>query len=149
MTENNNSFENFETLNLEGTTKNYMLEAAKWGRFLGIVGFVMLALLVLIALFMIIGGGAMSNIPGFAASGTIIGLMYLLLSARSFFPTLYLYNYSVKMISAITGNSQEDFNVSVENLKSMFKFTGILMIVVLSFYALIIVFGLIAMMAAM
>lgn len=146
MEKSNNSFDNFETLKLEGTTKNFMLEAAKWGRFIGVVGFIMLGIMVLFSIFLIIMGGSfMQELPGFGASeDTSLGIMYLLIITLYFFPNLYLYNYATKMISAIKGNSQNDFNLSLENLKSLFKFIGIFMIVVLSFYALIIFAALIA-----
>ena len=58
-----------------------------------------------------------------------------------FFPCLYLYRFSVKMQSAVKAVSQENFDESLMNLKSMFKFYGIFTIVILSFYALVFIIG--------
>lgn len=150
MENSNNSFDNFETLKLEGPTKNFMLEAAKWGRFLGIVGFIILGIIALISvLLFFFGGSVLQDVPGLnATGGATFGIMYIIIVILYFFPTLYLYNYATKMITAIKGSSQNDFNLSVENLKSMFKFMGIFMIVILSFYAIIIFAAIIGVIAS-
>jgi hypothetical protein len=54
-----------------------------------------------------------------------------------FFPCLYLNKFSVKMKTALNSINQEDFEDSFKNLKSLFKFYGILSIILLSFYALV------------
>lgn len=48
------------------------------------------------------------------------------------------------MQSAVKMISQENFDESLMNLKSMFKFYGIFVIVVLSFYALAFIIGIAA-----
>jgi predicted RND superfamily exporter protein len=71
--------------------------------------------------------------------GITIG--YLLASLLLFFPCLYLYKFSVKMKVALNAISQENFETSLQNLKSLLKFYGILAIILLSFYALVFVIG--------
>jgi hypothetical protein len=56
-----------------------------------------------------------------------------------FFPSLYLFNFASKMKRAFQGNDQQVLTASLKNLKSFFKFYGIFTVVILSFYALIII----------
>jgi hypothetical protein len=75
---------------------------------------------------------------GLSASITAgMTVVYLLLALLFFFPCLYLFKFSVKMQASLNSMSQENFEESLKNLKSMFKFYGICTIVMLSIYALI------------
>lgn len=75
------------------------------------------------------------------SSGVKVGMtiVYLFLALMMFFPCFYLYKFSVKMQSAVKAVSQENFDESLMNLKSMFKFYGVFTIIILSLYALIII----------
>jgi predicted ferric reductase len=66
-------------------------------------------------------------------------VLYLVCAGMLFLPCLYLYKFSIKMQLAVKSVNQENFDESLMNLKSMFKFYGILTIVLLSFYVLIFV----------
>ncbi len=48
------------------------------------------------------------------------------------------------MQAAVRGVSQENFDESLMNLKSMFKFYGIFTIILLAFYALAFIVGIVA-----
>ena len=145
--------ENLDLLNndLQVTpqTQSYLSESAKWGKFLAIMGFILCGIMVIIAFiipsFMVkvppYNEMSESYTAGMKAGMTI---MYLLFSLLFFFPCFYLYKFSVKMQSAVKSISQENFDESLMNLKSMFKFYGILTIIILSFYALVFVIAMIA-----
>ena len=79
-------------------------------------------------------------------SGMKVGMtiVYLLIALLLFFPCLYLYKFSVKMQSAVKVVSQENFDESLMNLKSMFKFYGIFTIIILSFYTLVFIIVILA-----
>ena len=115
--------------------------SAKWGKFLSIVGFVFIGL-------MIIGGLVMQAfMPSFGSYGygspflKYIGTVYLILGIILFFPCLYLLKFSNKILEAIRTSNQESLDNAFVNLKAMFKFYGVVTIVVLGFYALIFLFG--------
>jgi len=133
----------------------YLTEIAKWARFLAIVGFIFLVVLVIIALFMgSIMGATMSEIDDEAAGamGALMGggmtALYLLMAALYFFPTWYLYRFATRTKQALASSDSELLAGGLEQLKSCFKFMGILMIIVLAFYALGIVFAIIGISAA-
>ncbi len=124
-------------LQIDHQASSFLRETAKWSKFLAIVGFIFIGLFLIIVLF---AGSLMSSMmssaygtPGSGSGGTIlvaaVGLIY-------FFPCFYLYKFATKMQVALRNNDQESLNTSFENLKSCFKFMGILMIILLAFYAL-------------
>ena len=121
--------------------KSYLAETAKWGKFLAIVGFVFIGLMALFGLFF---GSFMSNFAGgelFPVSPMIFTVMYLLIAALYFFPVLYLYRFSTKMQVALRLDNERDLTESFSNLKSLYKFMGIMTAVILGIYALLFVFG--------
>jgi hypothetical protein len=142
------------TLRLGDDSKAYLYEAARWGKFLSIVGFVMIGILALFGLFF---GTLMSKFSGMGAASAYGGgngmaalpaafsiISFLLVAVLYFFPTFYLFQFSNKSLAAVRNNDSEGITEGLKNLKSMFKFMGILMAIILGFYALIIVFSIIA-----
>jgi len=132
---------------LSDAARRFILETAKWAKFLAIVGFVMLGLAVIAVIFMLIAGAALvSSFPGGGAAVGGLGfmaLLYIAMIALYFFPTFYLYKFATKMKTGILNSDNSNIDSGFENLKSTFKFMGILMIVVLSFYALAILLALV------
>jgi hypothetical protein len=130
-------------LTVSPMASGYLNETGKWAKFLAIVGFCMIGLLVIGAIFagsMFSAMGADMPVPGF-----FITFMYLLLALFYFFPIYYLFKFAKHIRLAIVSKSTSDLESALENLKSHYKFIGILMIVILSIYVL---FGGGAMLAA-
>lgn len=126
---------------LNSISQDNLNSAAKWGRFLAIVGFVFCGL-------MIIGGLIMQTLmPSFGVYNygntflKYIGIVYLVLGIILFFPCLYLLKFSNKMLEAIRTSNQESLDNAFINLKAMFKFYGVVTIVILGFYALLFLLG--------
>ena len=119
--------------------KNYLLETSKWSKFLAIVGYIGMGLLILIGIAVTIGFSILSSVSHFGFPMGILGVVYILLGVLYFFPINYMYKFSVHLTQGFKSNNQQSVNYGFENLKSLFKFTGIFTIVVLSIYALIII----------
>jgi hypothetical protein len=74
--------------------------------------------------------------------GNAFWSFFVILSALIlFFPAYYLFNFSSKVRRAIQNDDQAILTESFKNLKSFFKFYGILIIICLSFYALLLIFA--------
>lgn len=137
--------ENLDLLNndLQVTplSQNFLNEAAKWGKFLSIIGFIFCGFLAVAAFFM---PALYSRLTAFnqlssdvvGATATLITVIYLVFAVLLFFPCFYLNKFSVKMKIALNSVSQENFEESFKNLKSLMKFYGIFTIIILSFYVL-------------
>ncbi len=128
----------------------YLTQTAKWGKFLSIIGMIFCGLIILVGLF---AGTFMSTImfsqySGLEGAGRGLGIlvtvMYVGIGIIALMPSIYLYRYSAKMKAALASNDQLVLADAFKNLKSMFKFYGICTIILLGFYALILVFAVIA-----
>lgn len=121
------------------TIESYILESAKWGKFLAIVGYVFMGLMVLFAFVILFGMSELSKATGTKFPSMLLGLFYLLFTGINFIPITYLYRFSTEAKQAVESNDEEQYTSAFGNLKSLLKFTGIFTIVVLSLYALMIV----------
>lgn len=146
--------QNLFDLQIDHQSNSYLSEAAKWGKFLAIMGFIFCGLLVIAALFagtlmatMMSGLGSAES-AGAAVGGGIITFAYIIIALIYFFPCLYLFNFASKMQTALRSSQQELLNISFRNLKACFKFMGILMIIALAFWALAFIIAIGAGMAA-
>ena len=91
----------FENLSISNQSESYLLSTAKWAKFLAILVFIGIGI-------MIIAGGFITGISGilgeyqtspvFASSaGTVfIGLIYVIGAILYFFPTYYLFHFASK-----------------------------------------------------
>lgn len=132
-----------EGLHFSHEIRNYLTETAKWGKFLSILGFIGIGLMVLGSLlistvFSYVFAAASFPMPSFA-----ITVIYLLVALLCFFPVYYLYNFSTKMQASLKMDDQSALTSSFQNLKSHYRFIGILMIVILSLYALLFIIGIV------
>ena len=123
------------------TSQSNLITAAKWGKFLAIVGFIFCVLMVLIGIFAQAFLSASRTFPYESESLKYLWIGYSILALICFFPCLYLFKFSNKVQAAIKTSSQENLDAAFMNLKSMFKFYGIFTIVILVIYALAFVFG--------
>jgi predicted RND superfamily exporter protein len=73
--------------------------------------------------------------------GAVLGVVYILLAVLYFFPCLYLLRFSNHMKVALATEDQTRLTTAFENLKSVFKFIGVLTIVILGIYVLAFLFG--------
>ncbi|MBS1589287.1 MAG: hypothetical protein JST52_06695 [Bacteroidetes bacterium] len=142
--ENYNQLNEEANLKIDQTVKAELLETARWTKFIAIIGFVFLGLLILGAIFVAAGISIVSEAASLGNSyGIAIILLYLMIAVLYFFPIRYLYRFSVLINPAIIYNRQEDFNRAMSYQRRMFKFIGILCIIVIGLYALIFVTALI------
>jgi hypothetical protein len=135
------------SLQVDAGNTPYLTEAAKWAKFLAIVGFVICAISLLAVIFF--GAtltSSISELDSEAASPSgvqnVILVFYVaIIVILYFFPLLYLYNFGSKLNTAIKHNDQVSLNTSFRNLKSCFKYLGILTIIVMCVYAIGIIFA--------
>ena len=131
--------------------RDYLETAAKWAKFLGIMGFIFTALIVLGAFsVMTIGssfGSAMPPGSPFAGGmfGVGLGIFYLVLALPYFFISLYMYNFAEKTKAGLYSSNSEIMTLAYKNLRNYFRLSGILILAMIVIYILIIIFGIGAM----
>ncbi len=129
--------ENAAPIVINEEIKSYLLETSKWGKFMAIVGYVGMGLLVLLAIVMMVGLSFLSGIARTGFPMGIMGLVYIALAVLYYFPVTYLYKFSVQMKQGINSGDESSVTTGFQNLKSLFKFMGIMVIVIISIYALV------------
>lgn len=119
--------------------KSYLMETAKWARFIAIVSIVLGGLLAIFSIFAgsILNSG--SNMDMFPFSATLIAIVYLIVAALIIIPNIFLLNFATKGIGALRSGSESELTVAFRNLKSYYKFIGILTAIMIGFYALVFV----------
>lgn len=129
---------------IDQSSRAHLSETAKWAKFLSIVGFVMCGLIILAAFFVgtFLATMTSSYNQGYNSAGltkgmgAVVTVFYIGIAVLVFFPYLFLFRFATRMKTALNTNDQLTLNTSFQNLKIMFRYVGILTIVMLSFYAL-------------
>ena len=136
---------NLFELQVDPSSSNYLSETTKWSKFLAIVGFVMCTIFMIMGIMMAITFSTdMAGVGLYGAGfGIGIAMVYIILGALYFFPCLYLLRFAIRMQTALRSNDQNSLVAGFANLKSCFKFMGILTIVILAFWVITFIFGII------
>jgi magnesium-transporting ATPase (P-type) len=137
------------SLTIDPTTKTHLFETARWARFLAIVGFVFLVLVIFLGVYssMMIsrfeeGYRSTLGVTGVMnAAGAGVAVMYIVMAVVAFFPLLFTFRFSSLMRHALNSNDQALLNASFQNLKVCFRYLGIITIIFLVMTALTLVFG--------
>jgi len=116
--------------------KTYLMETAKWAKFIAITTIVMGGIMVLVGIF---AASTMANIA--AMSGAPFGpvffvVFYRIVAGLVIVPALFLLNFATQGISALRSGNETQLTLAFQNLKSYYKFIGIMFAVVLGTYAL-------------
>ena len=136
---------------LSSDDKGYLETAAKWAKFLAIMGFIGCGIMVLAAFSMFAMGSALSSLPSSEGSpamlgmggrmfGTGLGLVYLLITLPFFFTCLYLYRFASKTQESLYSSNLTATEAFL-NLRNYFRFRGYLVIGIIVLYLLVIVVG--------
>ena len=119
--------------------KGYLRNGATWGKFIAIVGYVGIGFMSVISIAMIVFAPFMNKIQG-GQLGTIsliaMGAVYIIMAILYYFPVSFLYRYSVRVIKAVNADDQMMLESSFRNLNNLFRFIGVITIIMLSIIAL-------------
>lgn len=139
-------------LQIDASGKAHLSEAATWARFLAIIGFIFLVLMVFYGFWMVtmmdsvmgeLGGGIYGN-DMLSGAGTMIAVLYLVIAIIYFFPLMFTLRFANKMKQALATNDQVVLNDSLKNLKITLRYLGILTIIALVFVIIAVLGGVMA-----
>jgi hypothetical protein len=128
-------------LEVDEIAKSHLLETARWGKFLAIVGFVFIGLMVIFGLFTGLAASSFSSgglLGGIGGVGLL--LLYLLIAALYFYPCFALFKFATNMKPAINTMNREQFNSALGKLKALFQYMGVMTIILLSLYGIVLLF---------
>ena len=139
--EENKTEQESKTLEITAEVATHLDGAGKWGKFLAILGFVFMGLMVMagIILSIVFAFIPKGGFGGFPFPTFLIGVFYLVMAAIYILPILYLYRFSTGIKMALMLKNQEQMVKAFRNLKALYRFIGIFTIVVFALYILMIV----------
>lgn len=130
-------------LEVDNTAKAYMLETARWAKFLAILSFIGMGILIAAGFYMSTMSSqlaaAYGNNPMMETMGPIMMVMYILIVAIYFYPVFALLKFSNLIKPAIQSANQQQFNNAFRYMKNMFKYIGIITIIILCLYGVVII----------
>jgi hypothetical protein len=119
--------------NLEVRITNDMINSMRstkpWTKLVAIFGFIVVGFCALIGIVMMFGGGLIPH--GDGISSVVAGIMYIIMSALYFVPSLYLLRYSSAVDKFINNMMESDMELALAYQKSFWKYVGIFSIVML------------------
>lgn len=132
-----NISENLATrMELDEISIRHLVAIHKWAYFFAIIGFVGIAILLLIG---ILSKTILEMInPELEAGATMVGLIYVVLAFIYLFPVIYLYRFSRLSKKAIQQSNSLFMQEALLNFKKHYQFMGIVTISILVLYFVII-----------
>ena len=114
---------------------DFLRQTRPWVLFLSVLGFIVTGIMVLFG----VGFGLLGMAGGGGSVvGAGMGLLYIAISAIYFFPALFLWRYGSRIGGLMAGGQVQDLENALEAQKSFWRFTGILMAVVIVLYVAVI-----------
>jgi hypothetical protein len=125
-------------------TMNDLRIAGQWGKLLAVFGFISVGFMLLVSLFLILFPFNQFDASIIPYPPAIIGGVYLVLAFIYLFPVIYLYRFSSQAKKAFMHRDENHFHSSIQNLKILFRLTGIFTIASLVLVFIILMFALVA-----
>jgi hypothetical protein len=142
MENNVNTPQNEISFTDNSAINEYLIETSKWGKFLAIMGYIGIGLLIALAIIMMFALSAISRFSGTGFSMILVGILYIIIAVIYYFPIHYLYQFSINIRRGLNSKDLPTITSGFRNLKSLFKFMGILTIVIFSIYVLLLLIAL-------
>jgi hypothetical protein len=134
------------SIGVDETAKAHLLETARWTKFIAIFFFIMSALLVVLGLVVavVLGNSNDTSNPVLALLGGVgLAVVYIFFVGLYVYPTWALFKFSKLTNAAMQTSNQQQFNEALKYQKNMYKYMGVLLIIVLALYGISFVLGVI------
>lgn len=130
----NNLEQNTNVLEVTENTKKYLKTMASWTTFMAVLGFISIAFLVLASIIMLVMGKKSIGSAAIPFQGfySFMGLFYIVFAVMYIFPNLFLLRFSQKTKNALVNQDTNGLEEGVKNMKSYWKFMGIMIIVMIA-----------------
>jgi hypothetical protein len=135
MTENIPAFK----ISLTEEAIDHLQKLSKWASFISILGFIYLALIILLAFFDVF----YTNSFGWERETGVAlfrVMLYLLIDIVCFFPILYLYKFSMYAKQSIRTSGTPELTVALKYLRNHYTYNGVL-IILIALVVIVVVIG--------
>lgn len=138
-----------DSMHIDAQMRDFLLESARWMKFIAIIGFIACGLILLGGLFMMMVGSSRSmRRSGLmlmrGPSPAAIGFGYIIGAVIGFFPFNHMFRAALGIANGLIMGDHSALMDGMANMKSYFRFRGIATIIGLSLYALMLLFMIMA-----
>ena len=144
MEDNNNSAPTVNTAGIPQLTSQsiaYLHKAAKWGKFISLLGFIMTSLMIIAGILMsfVLNSVNLNEMAPLNSpfSAKALSILYVSVAAIFLIPVSFLHAFSNNAIKAVNQGNTDKMTTSLRNLKNLFVFLGISTLVILALYVII------------
>jgi len=115
----------------------FLVKAAKWGKFMAILGFIVTGLLLVSGILMSFVLNSVQdemvplNIP---FPPLVLSIIYILIAGVYIIPVIFLNSFCNNILKAANFSSTEHLTTSLKNLKNLFVFIGVSTVIILLIY---------------
>jgi hypothetical protein len=150
-------FASSSALGGEGITEGVLEQLRKtkgWVKFLGVMAFIGAALMVVLGVVIMAGGAFGAAFAGQAGAElgpwftAIIGLIYIVMALLYIYPGMKLWKYGKTIDRLLEDRASVTLEAALNEQRSLWKFCGIMMIIMLSLYIVAAIVAVIAIGAA-
>jgi hypothetical protein len=110
----------------------YLKEASPWLRFIGIVYYIVCGFMVAGGLISLIAAPLMENLDIDGTTGFLTGIGYLVSAVIMFFPARFIYSFGARLRNYFLSNKAKELELAFKYNKSLWKFYGVMTIVILA-----------------
>lgn len=121
------------------TTLEHLRGTKPWVRLLSVLSFIGAFFMVLGGLAMMVGAGFLGEAGLEGMAGVGIGAAYLLFAVIYIFPALWMWRYASSIQTLLSSRRAADLDTAMRNQKAVWRFFGIIAMVILVLYAVILV----------
>jgi len=122
----------------------YLKGASPWLRFVGIVGFIFLGIMLVGVIALIAGVGSLANSLGMGAFSSFVFVIYLPTLIIMFFLVFFTYRFGKRIQAYLHTGDSAYLEDAFKNNKSYWTLTGVLFIIGLAGFALALIGGILA-----
>jgi hypothetical protein len=127
---------------LNSESVGFLLKAAKWGKFLAILGFIVTGLILIAGILMsfVLNMVQDEMVPlNMPFPPKVLSIIYVIIAGIYIIPVIYLNSFCNNAIKAVTISSTEHLTKSIRNLRNLFVFFGISTIIILTIYTIVLI----------
>jgi hypothetical protein len=125
---------------VSSTTLEHLRGTKPWVRLLSVLGFIFAILICLGGVAMMVGSSFMGEATGLTGLTAIgLGAFYLLLAFLYIFPSLWLWRYAGSIQTLLSSRRTADLDEAMKHQKAVWRFFGIISMVMIVIYALALV----------
>lgn len=120
----------------------YLADIRRWSKLIAVFGYMIIGILILFGVFFgfFYNNPEIQSAPG-AVSGITLMFVYLVMALIYLFPVVFLHRFASNLGRSLRSGNETELTRSFQNLRSFFRYIGILTIIMIALGILLFIVG--------